>query len=191
MPNTYQTLRTNQYEAFPQALERAEKIKVLALDVDGVLTDGSLYVDEDGREHLKVFDSLDGHGIKLLASTGIVIVIITGRQSAMVECRAKELGIKHVFMAVKNKLDTLNGLLKELNLSLKDCAAMGDDWPDLPVLSRVAFASAPAQAHAEVKSISHYVCARNGGRGAVRELCDLILQAQGHYHEFLKEALKG
>ena len=189
MPNTFQTLRTNQYEAFPQALERAEKIKVLALDVDGVLTDGSLYVSEDGREHLKVFDSLDGHGIKLLASMGIEIAIITGRQSAMVEGRAKELGIKHVFMAVKNKLETLNGLIKELNLSLRDCAAMGDDWPDLPVMSRVAFAIAPAQAHSEVKRISHYVCSRSGGQGAVREVCDLILQAQGHYPNLLKEAL--
>lgn len=191
MPNTFPTLRTNQYEAFPQALERAESIKVLALDVDGVLTDGSLYVSPDGREHLKVFDSLDGHGIKLLSSVGIKVAIITGRQSTMVEGRAKELGIEHVFMAVKNKLETLNGLLKELNLSLNDCAAMGDDWPDLPVMSRVAFAVAPAQAHIEATQVAHYVCSRSGGQGAVRELCDLILHAQGHYPRLLREALEG
>lgn len=191
MPNTFPTLRTNQYEDFPQALERAESIKVLALDVDGVLTDGALYVGPDGREQLKVFDSLDGHGIKLLGSIGVEVAIITGRQSSMVEARAKELGIKHVFMAVKNKLETLNGLLKELNLSLKECAAMGDDWPDLPVLSRVNLAVAPAQAHIEAMEVAHYVCSRQGGQGAVRELCDLILKAQGHYPRLLREALEG
>lgn len=191
MPNTFPTLRTNQYEDFPQALERAESIKVLALDVDGVLTDGALYVGPDGREQLKVFDSLDGHGIKLLGSIGVEVAIITGRQSSMVEARAKELGIKHVFMAVKNKLETLNDLLKELNLSLKECAAMGDDWPDLPVLSRVNLAVAPAQAHIEAMEVAHYVCSRQGGQGAVRELCDLILKAQGHYPRLLREALEG
>lgn len=188
MSTNVNTLRTNFFEDFPQALERAQSIKLLALDVDGVLTDGSLWMSADGKEHLKVFDSLDGHGLKLLASSGVQIAIITGRQSPMVEARAKELGIQHVFMAVKNKLDTLTSLLKHLNLNLDTCAAMGDDWPDLAVMTRVAFAVAPAQGHIEVKRIAHYVCSRPGGQGAVREVCDLILQAQGHYQKLLQEA---
>lgn len=186
---TFATLTTNQLEKFPQAIERAQAVKLVMLDVDGVLTDGALYVGADGKEALKVFDSLDGHGIKLLASTGVKFAIVSGRSSSMVEARAKELGIDFVFMAVKDKLATLSELLKQLNLSLSDCAAVGDDWPDLPVMSRVLFAAAPAQAHVEILNIAHFVTQRKGGNGAVREICDLILKAQGHYERLLKDAL--
>ena len=186
--STFAKLNTNALENFPQAIERAELVKLVVLDVDGVLTDGALYVGQDGKESIKVFDSLDGHGIKLLASTGIKFAIISGRKSTMVEARAKELGIDFVFMAVKDKLATLNELLKDLQLGLQDCAAVGDDWPDLPVMSRVQLAAAPAQAHQEVLRIAHFVAARKGGNGAVREICDLILKAQGHYDRLLKDA---
>lgn len=186
---TSTTLTTNCLERFPQSMERAESIKLLVLDVDGVLTDGSLYVGPDGLEQLKVFDSLDGHGIKLLQSTGVHCAIITGRKSTMVESRARELGIQHVFMAVKDKLAILKSLLNELGLSMKECAAMGDDWPDLSVISRVHLATAPAQAHAEILARAHFVTERRGGQGAVREVCDLILKSQGHYANLLKEAL--
>lgn len=182
------TIHSNYLESFPQALERAENIKLVALDVDGVLTNGSLYVGNDGKEQLKVFDSLDGHGIKLLASTGVQFAIITGRESAMVKARAKELGIEHVYMAVSNKLETLNALINKVGGSLKTTAAVGDDWPDLSVLTRVGLACAPAQAHPAVIEVAHFVTSRNGGSGAVREICDLILKAQGHYEKLLMEA---
>ena len=182
------TIQSNELEKFPQALERAENIKLVVLDVDGVLTNGSLYVGNDGKEQLKVFDSLDGHGIKLLASTGVQFAIITGRESNMVKARAKELGIEHVYMAVSNKLETLNTLLKKIGGNLNSCAAVGDDWPDLPVLTRVNLACAPAQAHPAVIEVAHFVTSRNGGSGAVREVCDLILKAQGNYQKLLQEA---
>lgn len=182
------TIHSNNLESFPQALERAENIKLVILDVDGVLTDGSLYVGADGKEQIKVFDSLDGHGIKLLASVGIQCAIISGRESNMVKARAKELGIEHVHMAVKNKLETLTQLLNKTGGSLKTSAAVGDDWPDLPVLTRVELACAPAQAHSAVLEVAHFITQRSGGSGAVREVCDLILKAQGHYEKLLLEA---
>lgn len=186
--SNWSTLTTNPLEAFPQAFERAQAIKLVMLDVDGVLTNGSLYVGPDGKEQLKVFDSLDGHGIKLLAAIGVQCAIISGRQSPMVASRAKELGIEHVFMAVGNKLETLNTLLKHTGGSLKTTAAMGDDWPDLPVLTRVQLACAPAQAHSAILDVAHFVTHRSGGQGAVRDLCDLILKSQGHYERLLNEA---
>jgi 3-deoxy-D-manno-octulosonate 8-phosphate phosphatase (KDO 8-P phosphatase) len=182
------TIHSNYLENFPQALERAENIKLVMLDVDGVLTDGALYIGADGKEQIKVFDSLDGHGIKLLASTGVQFAIISGRESSMVKARAKELGIEHVHMAVTNKLETLNALLKKIGGSLKTTAAVGDDWPDLPVLTRVELACAPAQAHPGVLEVAHFVTSKNGGSGAVREICDLILKAQGNYQKLLLEA---
>lgn len=189
MKQTFPTLVTNPLTQYPQAIERATQVKLLVLDVDGVLTDGALYVGPDGKEHLKVFDSLDGHGIKLLTSTGVQVAIITGRTSEMVLARAKELGITQVQMGAKDKAKALETLLAQLQLQSKDCAAVGDDWPDLSVLNQVALACCPAQAHDEVKKRCHYVCTRSGGQGAVREVCDLLLQAQGHYERLLSEAL--
>ena len=185
-----QTLITNPYTNYPQALERAQDINLLILDVDGVLTDGSLFISPDGVEHLKVFDSLDGHGLKMLISKGIQVAIITGRNSPMVKMRAQALGIEHVFMGIDDKKSTFISLLKQLKLEPRDCAAMGDDWPDLAVLTQVRFATAPANAHQEVQQIAHYVCSKNGGGGAVREICDLILMAQNHYQDLLSDAKK-
>lgn len=189
MTKAFGDMVTNPLTNHPQALERAAQIKILVLDVDGVLTNGSLLVGHDGKEALKTFDSLDGHGIKLLQSVGIIVAIITGRSSGMVEGRAKELGIKHVQMGVANKFNALQLLLTETGLSLSDCAAIGDDWPDLAILPKVHFAACPAQGHEEVKKRVHYITQRSGGSGAVRELCDLILKAQGHYERLLQEAL--
>lgn len=190
MARTFSTLVTNSSERFPQAIERAAAVKLLVLDVDGVLTDGSLYIGADGKEFLKTFDSLDGHGIKLLLSAGIQVAIITGRSSPMVTGRATELGISSVHMGVKNKLETLQSLLATLQLKPGQVGAIGDDWPDLAVLSEVGFAACPAQAHEEIKKIVHFVSSRNGGQGAVREICDLILKTQGHYERLLTQALK-
>jgi 3-deoxy-D-manno-octulosonate 8-phosphate phosphatase (KDO 8-P phosphatase) len=185
-----QTLNTNLYANYPQALERAQDIRLLILDVDGVLTDGSLFISPDGVEHLKVFDSLDGHGLKMLISKGIQVAIITGRNSPMVKMRAQALGIEHVLMGVDDKKSAFFKLLAQLNIQTTDCAAMGDDWPDLAVLTQVRFAAAPANAHLEVLQIAHYVCSKQGGSGAVREICDLILMAQNHYQDLLAEAKK-
>jgi 3-deoxy-D-manno-octulosonate 8-phosphate phosphatase (KDO 8-P phosphatase) len=189
MSNAFSPMVTNPYTEHPQALDRAAKVKLLVLDVDGVLTDGSLLVGQDGKEALKIFDSLDGHGIKLLQSTGVVVAIITGRNSLMVEGRAKELGIKHVQMGVSEKFKALQILLEQTKLTLSDCAAMGDDWPDLSVLPKVHFAACPAQAHEEVKKRVHFIAKRSGGAGAVREVCDLILVAQDNYQRLLQESL--
>lgn len=189
MKNTFTTLITNSIEQFPQAMERAVNVKLLVLDVDGVLTDGSLLVGSDGKEALKIFDSLDGHGIKLLQSIGVTVAIITGRTSGMVEGRAKELGIEFVQMGISKKMDALQLLLAKTGFKLSECAAMGDDWPDLAILPKVQLAACPAQAHEEVKKRVHYITQKTGGHGSVREVCDLILKAQGHYERILKESL--
>ncbi len=186
MKNIYQT---NQIPNFPQALERAQQIQLLVLDVDGVLTDGSLFISPDGSEHIKVFNSLDGHGIKLLGENGVQCAIISGRSSEMVALRAKALGIEHVFLGVKDKLVIFESLREKLALPYKACAAMGDDWPDLSVLARVGLPVAPAQAHVEVLKIARYITKLEGGKGAVREVCDLILKAQDKYDSLLLQAL--
>jgi 3-deoxy-D-manno-octulosonate 8-phosphate phosphatase (KDO 8-P phosphatase) len=184
------SLTTNPFINYPQAIERAQHVRLFVLDVDGVLTDGSLLLGEDGLEHIKKFDSLDGHGVKLLISKGIDVAIISGRSSPMVEMRAKSLGIKHIFLGVENKKSVFLELLRDLKLSVKDCGAMGDDWPDLSVLNIVQFAAAPANAHLEVRNIAHFISQYRGGNGAVREICDLILFAQNHYDDLLKDALE-
>lgn len=181
-------LQTNPYSSYPQAIERAQEVQLLILDVDGVLTDGSLFIGPDGTEHLKVFDSLDGHGLKLLISVGIKVAIITGRNSPMVQMRANALGIEYVYMGIEDKKSAFFDLLKVLQIQATDCAVIGDDWPDLAVLKQVRFAAAPANAHVEVQKVAHYVCRKNGGGGAVREICDLILFAQNHYHRLLLDA---
>jgi len=190
MSQAFHSMQTNPYSDHPLALEKAAQVKLLVLDVDGVLTDGSLWIGQDGKEELKVFDSLDGHGIKMLQSTGVQVAIITGRSSAMVQGRAKELGIELIWMAVKHKADALKELLQKTDLKLSDCAAMGDDWPDLSILPKVGFAACPAQAHPEVKKHVHFQTQKCGGQGAVRELCDLILTAQDNYDHLLQEALR-
>jgi 3-deoxy-D-manno-octulosonate 8-phosphate phosphatase (KDO 8-P phosphatase) len=174
--------------AFPQALERAQHIQLLVLDVDGVLTDGALFISPDGFEHIKVFNSLDGHGIKLLVENGIQCAIISGRNSEMVTLRAKALGIEHVFLGVKDKLVVFEALREKLGLPYTACAAMGDDWPDLSVLAKVGLPLAPAQAHTEVLKIARFVTSNSGGNGAVREVCDLILKAQDKYESLLQQA---
>lgn len=158
----------------------AQDIALLILDVDGVLTDGRLYYSEAG-ETLKTFSTLDGHGIKLLSKAHVTVAIITGRESAMVARRAHELGIHDLHQGAHDKLSIANALLKKYSLNWKQVAVMGDDWPDLPLMTRAGFAAAPANAHAEVKARAHHVSASSGGQGAVRELCDLLLTAKGIY----------
>ncbi len=159
-------------------------LKAAIFDVDGVLTDGRIYIGEDG-EAFKAFSTLDGHGLKLLAMAGITPIVITGRDSPAVRRRVADLGLQHAVYGAKDKLAVALPLLKHLGLQWGEVAAMGDDWPDLPLMTRAGFACAPAQAHAEVRAIAHHVTQAAGGHGAARECCDLILQAGGHYARLL------
>lgn len=173
----------------PAVLLRAQGIKVLFLDVDGVLTDGGLLFSEHG-ETLKRFNTLDGHGLKLLMRAGITPVIISGRDSAALRARLQALGIVHTHLGTEDKYPPATQSLSALGLSWSQAGAMGDDWPDLAVMRRCAWACATANAHVEVRAKAHYVTHAQGGHGAVRECCDLLLAASGRYVDFLDEALQ-
>lgn len=168
----------------PDLLLKAQGIKLVFLDVDGVLTDGGLFFSEHG-ESLKRFNTLDGHGLKLLLRAGITPVVITGRDSAALRFRLGALGITQAYFGVEDKASTSQAALDALGLSWSQAAAMGDDWPDLPMLKRAALACAPPNAHAEVLAVADHVTSCGGGHGAVRELCDLLLLASGRYQALL------
>ena len=172
-------------ELLLKAQGRAMGLKAAIFDVDGVLTDGRLLIGESG-ESFKAFSSLDGHGLKLLAQGGIVPLVITGRDSPAVRRRIADLGLPHAMYGVQDKLAAATALLQSLALDWEDVAAMGDDWPDLPLMTRAAFACAPANAHAEVRAMAHHVTAARGGDGAARECCDLLLMAAGRYAALLQ-----
>lgn len=160
--------------------EKASKVRLLALDVDGVLTDGRLYFAEDGQE-LKTFDTQDGHGIKMLQSAGIEVAIITGRTTALVQRRATNLKIKHLIQGREDKLVALKELTSALGYDLEEVAYVGDDWPDLPAILAAGLGVAVANAHSELRTRADHVTTLTGGRGAVREVCDLLLHAQDRY----------
>lgn len=164
----------------PDALIRARKIKLIAFDIDGVMTDGTLFFGDDGLEY-KGFNSLDGHGLKMLQGSGVELAIITGRNSKVVECRAKNLGITLVHQGAHDKLAVYESLCRELNLQCDETAFMGDDVVDLPVMRRAGLAIAVPAAPELVKAHSHYITEREAGRGAVREACEFIMQAQGSF----------
>ena len=167
-----------------ESLLAAQGIRVAFFDVDGVLTDGGVYFSEQG-ETLKRFSILDGYGLKLLRLSGITPAVITGRDSKPLRLRLQALGIEHVRYGTEDKLPAAQAMLALLGLEWTQAAAIGDDWPDLPVLARAAFAAAPANAHAEVRAVAHYVTSARGGEGAAREFCDLLLTAGGHYRRLL------
>ena len=169
----------------PELLERARAIKLAVFDVDGVMTDGSLYFSEAG-ETLKVFNSLDGHGLRILQQGGIELAIISGRSSQALALRARELGITQLFQGIHDKLKTFEALRQSLRLTYEEIAAIGDDVVDLPILTRCGFAACVPAAPALVKQRVHYVTQASGGRGAVREFCEFILQAQGTLDGLLK-----
>lgn len=170
----------------PELLLRAQDVKVVFFDVDGVLTDGGLYFTEAG-ETLKRFNSLDGHGLKLLQKAGITPAVVTGRDSAPLRTRLAALGVTHVRYGTEDKRPATEAILAELGLDWSQAAAMGDDWPDAPVLRRVALACAPLTAQAEVLALAHYVPEAAAGHGAARALCDLVLVASGHYARLWRE----
>jgi len=170
----------------PELLLRAQDVKVVFFDVDGVLTDGGLYFTESG-ETLKRFNSLDGHGLKLLQKAGITPAVVTGRDSAPLRTRLAALGVTHVRYGTEDKRPATEAILAELGLNWSQAAAMGDDWPDAAVLRRVALACAPRTAQAEVLALAHYVPEAAAGHGAARALCDLVLVASGHYARLWRE----
>ena len=169
----------------PELLLQAQGVRVAFFDVDGVLTDGGLYLSEQG-ESLKRFHILDGLGLKLLLRAGITPAVITGRDSGPLRARLQALGVEHAHYGIEDKAPAAAMTLAVLGLGWEQAAAIGDDWPDLPVLRRCGFAAAPANAHAEVKAVAHHVTAAAGGHGAAREFCDLLLVASGRYAGLLE-----
>ncbi len=168
----------------PALLLLAQGVKLAIFDIDGCLTDGRIYVGAHG-EDFKAFNTLDGQGIKLLPPAGITPLVITGRDSPAVRRRCADLGIVHARFGVHDKLAAATELLAEHDAGWDQLAVLGDDWPDLPLMTRCAFAVAPANAHIEVCAAAHHVTARSGGHGAAREFCDVLLVASGRYAELL------
>ena len=171
-------------EAFAGIVARAAQVRLMIFDVDGVLTDGALHFGADG-EVIKSFNVLDGHGIKMLQQSGVATAIISARQSAIVMRRATDLGVRHVQQGVHDKRAAFEQLMAQCALEAQACGFIGDDVIDLPILSRVGFSASVPNGHPEVRSRVHYVTQQRGGNGAVRELCDLILRAQGNYETAL------
>lgn len=170
-------------------IERARAIRLMIFDVDGVLTNGGLILGDDGQEY-KIFNSRDGHGIRMLSECGITPALLTGRESKVVTLRAKDLNIEHVIQGRRNKLPAFEELLSALNLSPEDAAFVGDDWVDLPIMRRAGLGIAVADAAPEVCANAHWVTAHAGGHGAAREACELIIRAQGHYERLTASLLK-
>lgn len=162
--------------------EKLKKIKVLILDVDGVMTDGRIIIDDKGHE-IKQFDVRDGHGLKIIQRYGIKVILLTGRQSEVVKHRARDLGIKEFYQKVFNKKEIFAKILRKNKLDPAEAAFIGDDIIDIPVLKAAGFSAAVADAMDVVKKSVDYVTIHNGGRGAVREICEFLLQAQGKWPE--------
>lgn len=201
MPTSFVTAAEPALNFSPDLLLRGQGIKVAFFDVDGVLTDGGLYFSEypDGHEHarstegfrssgeiIKRFNTLDGHGLKLLQKAGITPVVITGRDSSVLRGRLQALGVTHCHFSTEDKRPAAEQTLQALGLDWNEAAAIGDDWPDLPVMCRAALSCAPANAHLEVRSRAHHITQAQGGQGAAREFCDLLLVASGRYASLLR-----
>ena len=169
---------------FEELKEKAKKIKLLAFDVDGVMTDGSITYDENGVEY-KTFNAKDGQGLVRMEKSGFITAIITARQNGTVEHRAKNLNITEFHQGKKFKLPTLEEIKEKYNLSYDEISYMGDDLPDICCLEKVGLACCPKDAVEEVKEVCHFVSTKDGGRGAVRELCDFILESQGIRKEYI------
>ncbi len=169
-------------------LEKAANIKLVIFDIDGVLTTGALYLGDDGQEY-KAFNSKDGHGLRMLQDAGVEVAIITGRTSNVVLHRAKDLGITRIYQGKREKLPAYEALLEDTGLTHKDIAYVGDDVVDLPVMSKVGFAICVQDGHPFVKKHAHWITDKNGGCGAGRDVCELILEAQGKLQSMLESYL--
>ncbi len=156
--------------------ERASKIKLLAFDVDGVMTDGSITYDENGIEY-KTFNAKDGHGLAKMAKSGFITAIITGRNNGTVDRRATDLRVTEVYQGVKNKLPILEAIMQKYELDFSQVAYMGDDEPDICILEKVSIAACPSDAVKRVQNTCNFISSKEGGKGAVRELCDLVFDS--------------
>lgn len=174
--------------ARPDAPERARHVRLMLFDVDGVMTDGRLWYGPSG-EALKAFSVLDGHGLKLLARTGVMVALLSGRSSPAVAQRAAELGIEHLIQGVGDKLPAFEALAARLGLAAAQVGYMGDEVHDVPLMRRCGFACAPHEAHALVLEYAHYVARAPAGGGAVREVCEYLMRAQGTLDAALAEYL--
>jgi 3-deoxy-D-manno-octulosonate 8-phosphate phosphatase (KDO 8-P phosphatase) len=172
----------------PEQVEKIRQLKLLILDVDGVLTDGRLFFDHQGNEY-KCFHARDGHGLKLLRQTGVEVAVISGRNSKSVALRMQSLGIAYVYQGHENKRAAFAEILENLKLSPEQVAHVGDDVLDLPIMTQVGFAVAVQDANFAVKRYAHWCTQTPGGQGAVREVCDLIMQVQGHFDDVLQAYL--
>lgn len=181
---------TNPAGASQVALEKAKNIRILLLDVDGVLTDGSLLYTSTGEE-IKTFNTQDGFGITLLHQAGLKTGIITARKSPIVERRATELKMAHIYQGTRKKNEAFKEILKKTGIKPYEVAYMGDDWLDLSLLQQVGLALTPANGAEELKEVVHHVTARTGGHGAVRDACTLILSAKGELQKLLREYTLG
>ena len=171
-----------------QALAKAAGLLLMGFDVDGVLTDGTLYFGSEGDE-IKAFSSLDGHGLKMLQHAGIEVAIISGRSSPALRSRAENLGIRELHMGVEDKRSLMESLVRPRGIGLAQAGYMGDDVVDLPVLRACGFSATVADGHDEVKARVDHVTRYGGGRGGVREVCELILRAQGKWQAAMAEYL--
>jgi 3-deoxy-D-manno-octulosonate 8-phosphate phosphatase (KDO 8-P phosphatase) len=169
--------------------EKASKLKLLILDIDGVLTDGRLFFDNEGNEY-KCFHARDGHGIKLLRQTGVEVAVISGRKSQSVAIRMKMLGVEYVYQGYENKRGAFAEILEKTGVAPEHSAFIGDDVLDLPVMSRVGLSIAVNDANFAVKERADWCTSLPGGQGAVREVCDLIMQAQGNFERILDQYLQ-
>jgi 3-deoxy-D-manno-octulosonate 8-phosphate phosphatase (KDO 8-P phosphatase) len=176
------------FEIPEDVLERARDIKLVIFDVDGVLTDGSLFIGDDGQEY-KAFNSRDGHGIKMMLRNGIDGGIITGRTSRVVEHRVADLGIRHVRQGCADKLPVFQQMITELGLDPKQTAFIGDDIVDLPIMLKAGLAIATSDAHPMVRQYSHWTTPSAGGRGAARDLAEMMMHAQGSYEAEMQKYL--
>ena len=167
---------------------KIKKIKILILDVDGIMTDGSIIYDDNGKE-TKVFDVRDGHGIKMLMNAGVYVAIITARKSGVVKHRAKNLGIKMVYQKAMDKVIAFNDILAKTSLKPENAAYMGDELVDISILKRAGFSITVPDGVPEVKAVSDYITKMPGGKGAVREICELILKVQGKWENIIKRYL--
>lgn len=175
--------------AWKNCLPKAKKVKLLLLDVDGVLTDGSITYSDEGVE-LKTFNVKDGFGLNLLRKAGVEVGIITARSSKALIRRCRDLKIDHLYQGRRNKVEAFKEIIAELGLSAEEVGYMGDDWLDLALLAKVGFAATVADAVREIKEVVDFSSRYNGGQGGVREVCDLIVDAKGMYEELLHEYLE-
>lgn len=171
------------------ASERAQNIQLAIFDVDGVLTDGTFLIGDDGQQY-KAFYTKDGQGLRMLQDAGVTVGIITGRTSKVVEHRMRELGVEHVYQGQRDKIAAYETMLSDLELNAEQVAYVGDDVIDLPVMRRVGLSIAVRDAEPLVKEHAHWITPRHGGRGAVRDACEMMLRAQGRLDEALKKYLE-